>query len=100
MAVTWIGRDDNGITGLTGATGALRIWTEFMHTAARRPLIYRMPEGVEVHWVNEYTSTVTDDSCEHSVLLPFISGTQPAQYRSCKKNGPAKKSWFQSLFGR
>ena len=100
LAVTWIGRDDNGITGLTGATGALRIWTEFMRTAARRSLIYRMPEGVEAHWVNEYTSTVTDDSCENSVLLPFISGTQPAQYRSCKKNSPAKKSWFQSLFGR
>ena len=59
-----------------------------------------MPEGVEVHWVNEYTSTVTDGSCQNSVLLPFISGTHPAQYRSCKKNDSDKKSWFQSLFGR
>merc|ERR1711923_690665 len=26
VAVTWIGRDDNGGTGLTGSSGALKVW--------------------------------------------------------------------------
>ncbi len=100
LAVTWIGRDDNGATTLTGATGALKIWAKFMNSAAERSLIYRMPEGVEVHWIDEYSSTIRDGFCENSILLPFISGTQPAEYRKCVARDSAKKSWFQSLFRR
>lgn len=30
LALTWVGYDDNSPTGLSGASGALPIWTEFM----------------------------------------------------------------------
>ena len=100
LTVTWIGRDDNGTTSLTGATGALRIWAKFMHSAAKRPLTYRMPEGIEAHWVDEYSYVETDGRCENSTLLPFVRGTQPAEYRACAIKNPAKKNWFQSLFRR
>lgn len=33
LAVVWLGRDDNGPTPLTGATGALQVWTSFMRKA-------------------------------------------------------------------
>ncbi|MCP6429371.1 hypothetical protein NL523_29065, partial [Klebsiella pneumoniae] len=33
LAVTWLGRDDNGATRLTGATGALQVWSAFMREA-------------------------------------------------------------------
>ncbi|MBW6848418.1 bifunctional glycosyl transferase/transpeptidase, partial [Salmonella enterica subsp. enterica serovar Weltevreden] len=33
LAVVWLGRDDNGKTSLTGATGALQVWSDFMRRA-------------------------------------------------------------------
>ena len=30
VAVSWVGRDDNDRTRLTGATGALQVWNAFM----------------------------------------------------------------------
>jgi penicillin-binding protein 1B len=37
LAVVWVGRDDNGPLGLTGAQAALPIWTEFMKRAVQSP---------------------------------------------------------------
>ena len=36
LAVSWIGRDDNGGTGLTGGSGALKVWGHFMARASRQ----------------------------------------------------------------
>jgi penicillin-binding protein 1B len=38
LAVVWLGRDDNGKTPFTGATGALQVWTSFMRKADPLPL--------------------------------------------------------------
>lgn len=35
QAVVWLGRDDNGKTPLTGATGALQVWASFMRRRIR-----------------------------------------------------------------
>ncbi|MDP5053211.1 MAG: penicillin-binding transpeptidase domain-containing protein, partial [Congregibacter sp.] len=61
LAVTWIGRDNNDATGLTGSSGALRIWADFMSQAATRPLSYRMPEGVELHRVDDVSGELTGE---------------------------------------
>ena len=53
LAVNWIGRDDNSSTGLTGASGAARVWSTFMADAAQRPLAYRVPDGIEHYWIDE-----------------------------------------------
>jgi penicillin-binding protein 1B len=100
LAVTWIGRDDNGSTGLTGSTGALKVWAHFMAKASQRSLAYGMPEDMQPHWVDGRTGYLTGEGCPDARLMPFVSGSEPRQRSNCtgrEGSGPIR-DWFQSLF--
>lgn len=99
LAVTWVGRDDNGSTGLTGGTGALKIWARFMAAASERPLGYRMPDGMQTFWIDDRNGYLTGKGCPDSRLLPFITGSEPRQSTNCAAREGGVKDWFQSLFG-
>ncbi len=99
LTVSWIGRDDNGGTGLTGSTGALRVWAHFMARASERSLDYNMPEGVETHWVDSGNGYLTGKGCPDSTLVPFIAGSEPRKRTNCAPRKSAIRDWFQSLFG-
>jgi penicillin-binding protein 1B len=100
LAVTWIGRDDNGSTGLTGSAGALKVWAHFMARASQRSLAYGMPEDMQPHWVDGRTGYLTGEGCPDARLMPFVSGSEPRQRSTCtgkESSGPIR-DWFQSLF--
>jgi penicillin-binding protein 1B len=99
LAVTWIGRDDNGETGLTGSSGALPLWADFMAAAARRPLAYRMPDGIRVEWIDEDSGLLSREGCPGARLLPFIEGSAPTAAVPCRGTGSPVRDWFQRLFG-
>jgi len=101
LAVIWIGRDDNGSTRLTGSSGALKVWAHFMSKSSRQPLAYRMPDGVEPHWVDERSGFLTGKGCPHAKLLPFIKGSQPGSRTDCGdvKKDTGIRDWFDTLFG-
>ncbi|MCR9107188.1 MAG: penicillin-binding protein 1B [Gammaproteobacteria bacterium] len=100
VAVTWIGRDDNGSTGLTGSSGALRVWADFMAQASRTPLEYRPPDGVELHTVDTSNGMLTGEGCDNARMLPFITGSEPAQRTNCASPAPRGgiTDWFRKLF--
>ncbi len=100
MAVTWVGRDDNGKTGLTGSSGALRIWSHFMARASRRPLGYRMPDGMHRRWVDDTTGLLTAQGCSDAQLLPFVAGSEPVKATGCMGSDQPVAGWLQSLLGR
>ncbi|MFJ3484715.1 penicillin-binding protein 1B [Pseudomonas sp. NPDC090202] len=83
LAVVWMGRDDNGKTPFTGATGALQIWTSFMKKADPLPLDMAMPDNVVQAWVNATTGQGTDASCPNAVQMPYIRGSEPQPGPSC-----------------
>jgi len=87
LAVVWLGRDDNGKTPFTGATGALQVWTSFMKKADPLPLDMALPDNVVQVWVNAATGQGTDPSCPNAVQMPYIRGSEPAPGASC--GGPA-----------
>ncbi|MEQ8802470.1 MAG: penicillin-binding transpeptidase domain-containing protein, partial [Haliea sp.] len=100
LAVTWIGRDDNGGTGLTGSSGALKVWAHFMANASQRSLAYRMPEDMQPHWIDSGTGYLTGEGCPGARLMPFVTGSEPRQRSNCtgrEKSGTIR-DWFQSLF--
>ena len=99
LTVSWIGRDDNGGTGLTGATGALRVWAHFMARSSERSLVYNMPEGVETHWIDTKIGYLTGRGCPDSALVPFIAGSEPRKRTSCAPRKSVIRDWFQSIFG-
>lgn len=101
LAVTWIGRDDNGPTGLTGSSGALRVWADFMYSASSRPLAYRVPSDISHEWIDSETGRRSEESCGNSRLLPFVKGSAPTLRTECaekKNNKTTIKSWFKDLF--
>lgn len=100
LAVSWIGRDDNGGTGLTGSSGALHIWADFMASASTRSLAYRMPDGIETHWIDETNGYSTGQGCPHARMLPFVVGSEPDIRTNCtgRRTRSGLKDWFESLF--
>ncbi|ACO80379.1 penicillin-binding protein 1B [Azotobacter vinelandii CA] len=83
LAVVWLGRDDNGKTPLTGATGALRVWTDFMAKADPLPLDMPMPDNVTLAWVNARNGLGSEQGCPDAVQMPYIRGSEPPPGPAC-----------------
>ena len=70
LAVVWIGCDDNGVTALTGATGALPAWTGLMAAVSREP-----------------RRGISAEGCAGALRMPFLSGTEPEYQADCGGGG-------------
>lgn len=90
LAVVWLGRDDNGKTSLTGATGALQVWTDFMRRADPLPLQMPVPDNVAYAWVDARSGLGTDERCPDAVQMPYIRGSEPAPGPGCGIQAPAE----------
>jgi len=79
VAGVWVGRDEGGKTGLTGATGALPIWTEFMRSVQRRYLdrTFYVPPDIVWRDVDPQTGELVTAYCPTRRRLPFLQGTEP-----------------------
>jgi penicillin-binding protein 1B len=88
LAVVWLGRDDNGPTPLTGATGALQVWTDFMIKADPLPLDMPLPDNVVQAWVNAASGQGSDPSCPNAVQMPYIRGSEPVPGQACGIQAP------------
>ena len=91
LAVVWLGRDDNGPTPLTGATGALQVWTDFMRKADPLPLDMPLPDNVVQAWVDARSGQGTDPSCPNAVQMPYIRGSQPVAGPACGIQAPVNE---------
>lgn len=91
LAVVWLGRDDNGPTPLTGATGALQVWTDFMRKADPLPLDMPVPDNVVQAWVDANSGQGTDPSCPNAVQMPYIRGSQPVAGPACGIQAPVNE---------
>ena len=98
LAVVWVGRDNNAAPGLTGASGALRIWTEFMAKADSRSLANPVPSGVELHRIEDSSGTLTGEGCSGARLLPFLEDSAPKARSDCAGAKSAVRNWFERLF--
>ena len=92
LAVVWLGRDDNGKTPLTGATGALQVWTDFMRKAEPVSLDTPLPDNVTQAWVDSKTGQGSDPSCPNAVQIPYIRGSQPAAGAACGLSAPVESA--------
>ena len=89
LTVVWLGRDDNGKTPLTGATGALQVWTGFMRKADPLPLDMPLPDNVSMVWIDPRTGEGSDASCPQARQMPYIRGSEPAPGSTCGAPAPA-----------
>ncbi len=93
VAAIWVGRDDNGKTGLYGSNGAMAVYQAFLKN--RPPMSLRMaPVSGVVNGYFERTSGVARQSdCHNTVALPALSESyHPAA------NCGQPLSWWQRIF--
>ncbi len=98
LGVVWVGRDDNGRTGLTGSTGAMTVWGAMFSQLALQPRSAEPPEGVAPVWIDGATGKRTAQRCRGAVQLPYIAGSAPQGRADC--SAPTNddgwfKGWFQ-----
>jgi len=77
--MVWVGYDDNSPTRLSGARGALPVWTRF--TAAVRPAggygVFRMPPGIATAAIDPLTGGLATGDCPDVITEAFLSGHTP-----------------------
>jgi len=101
LGVVWVGRDHNGRTGLTGATGAMQVWGQTFSHLQLQPLNPVAPESIKQVWVEENTGELAAAGCEGAVELPYVAGYAPDKKAPCiKGRGVLDRaaSWVRRLF--
>ncbi|SQH75227.1 fused glycosyl transferase; transpeptidase [Shewanella benthica] len=94
VVAIWVGRDDNGKTGLYGSNGAMAIYQDFLNN--RPPIsLRRVPvNGVVNGHFDRLTGKAMEAGCENTIALPALSGSyHPA------KNCGEPLSWWQKFTG-
>ncbi len=84
LASVWVGRDDNRPAGLSGAQGAMQIWSAMMRPRPPVPLDLGAPEGIEWHWVDARSGARTDAACPGARRFPFIAPHRPTGFQPCR----------------
>ncbi len=91
LAVVWVGNDDNKPTGLFGATGALRVWSDLFRGLPSAPLQID-PGGLEWAHVDESGQATTDPECPGAREFAFVAGFVPEGHRGCTLD--RIRQWF------
>lgn len=73
LTVVWLGRDDNKPTGLSGSSGALRVWIDLMANLALEPLDEPAPADI----------TMARVGCG-GPAVPFLIGSAIPRSSSCE----------------
>jgi penicillin-binding protein 1B len=77
LTTVWLGRDDNKTIGLTGATGALGVFSRYYSLQPPDSLIRAMPEQVSLQAFSLNTGYAEAQNCLNILLLPAISVEMP-----------------------
>lgn len=93
LAVVWVGRDDNEPTGLSGSSGALRVWAELMHRLKPRVEGAPAAEGIEYQWIDPESGLRATNACPGAVYLPFSRGSAPRAESACAGGTRGSSDW-------
>ncbi|MEN6331830.1 MAG: PBP1A family penicillin-binding protein [Smithella sp.] len=81
VCAVWVGYDSGADTGLTGAKGALRIWTRFMRTLYSRsaPHAAIVPQGIETALIDPDSGLLATNECPQKLREAYLQGTAPKE---------------------
>jgi penicillin-binding protein 1B len=69
VAAAWVGYDDNRVTGLTGATGALPVWADTLARLKSASFEPVAPELVEDRWIGFGDGLETTPACSADAVV-------------------------------
>ena len=96
VAVVWLGFDDQRTTGLTGSSGAMRVWKRIFRDISVDSIELELPDDVHKVWVDMQTGLLSAKHCENAVELPYIKGSEPKEYAGCEARSPL--DWLKKIF--
>lgn len=103
LGVVWVGYDDNRVTGLTGASGALPIWADAIGALKSASFEPAPAELVEDRWIEFSTGLATSPGCSaDAVAVAVPTGTVlPAKAGCGGSPGPSVtdkiKTWLKTV---
>jgi len=100
LALTWVGYDSNEKTGLTGASGALPIWVNFMMRSKTRwgSRGFVEPSGIVRVEIDPETGERATRKCPARFEESFAEGAEPAE--DCHLHGSGVFKWFKRLWNK
>ena len=102
LAVVWVGYDDNRVTGLTGAAGALPVWEDTLASLNSASFQPAPPEQVEDRWIGFADGLETTPSCSaDAVAVAVPRGTALPASPGCYPSPPRTltdkiKAWIKT----
>ncbi len=110
VCVVWVGRDSGDPTGLTGSSGALKIWTRFMKSVypAGGRYTFAIPPGITIAEIDPESGYLSTSACPESFPEAFPDDLVPVQTCPLHPSHPivdtVRKGWhglidfFNNLF--
>ncbi|HIE83012.1 MAG TPA: penicillin-binding protein 1B, partial [Dehalococcoidia bacterium] len=83
LGVTWVGRDDNSGTGLTGGSGALPLWAAIMSGTIVKPLSTNYSSKINISNIELLSSSMIPASCPNGELVPIHEESWIRQSKGC-----------------
>ncbi len=83
VTVVWLGLDDNKVTGLTGSSGALPVWTNVMKQLRQKPVNLRQTDDVQWHWIDTASGDLSAQGCEGAMYIPITRFNVPSRATPC-----------------
>lgn len=94
VTTIWLGRDDNTPTKLTGSSGALRVYADYLSQRIPQPLSLPWPQGITTLGFAGRESGSLALDCRNDFRLPVWDNTGQLK-QQCDK---ASASWINRLF--
>jgi len=102
LVTTWLGRDDNKATNLTGSSGALVLFAQFMNKNGVVNKTRLMPEDIALTQFESTSGIAVSVECAEMISYPAITTgllIEPHCLGKKKTEEKKKTSWFDKLFG-
>ena len=98
LVTSWIGYDDNRVTKLTGSSGALTLFANYMSNYGVVSKTTEVPDGISMVNFDKQTGYAVENGCQNTIQVPAIASytTQPS---SCEQPKKDTRSWFEKIFG-
>src|SRR5262245_21458003 len=99
VALVWVGFDDGQPHGLSGATAALPIWSQFMRQAldAYPAPNFALPEGITTASIDATNGKLAGAACPPVGREVFLTGTEPGLCTEHRVLAQRIKHWWERL---
>ncbi|REL36832.1 penicillin-binding protein 1B [Thalassotalea euphylliae] len=98
LITSWIGHDDNKPMQLTGSSGALVLFANYLKQAGVNNLNWPVPNDVKDVGFELTSGNAVEETCQQMAYYPAV--TIGLSYSNCMEKIVDKRSWLEKLFGR